>query len=46
LSLLTNAYDPLLAIVPKFSITSSRDIPTPESKIVIVLSFEFVVIEM
>ena len=41
-----NSWDPLLAIVPRFSVTSSRDMPMPESKIVKVRSFSFVVILM
>ena len=40
------AWEPDLAIVPKLSIISSLSMPTPESKIVMVLSLELVVIEI
>ena len=46
LSAYENSCEPLLAIVPRFEIASSRVIPIPESKMVRVLSFSFVIISM
>ena len=43
---LTKAWEPDLAMVPKFSMISSLLIPTPVSKRVIVLSFELVLMLM